>query len=53
MQKHNAPLKRQSAEKKIGCRHLNDDESNAPAIGVPSSQKFSEKFGRNGKSHTN
>ena len=35
MQRHNVPLKTQSPEKRIGRHHINDDESNAPAIGVP------------------
>ena len=55
MQKHIAPLKTQIPAKRLERHHINDDESNAPAIGVPNSSNFfSEKSGRNNKViHTN
>ena len=41
MKKHNAPPETHIPEKKLGRHHINDDVSNAPAIGVPnSSNKF-------------
>lgn len=50
MQKHNVPLKTHIPAKKLGRHHINDDVSNAPAIGNPNSSNFaSEKFGKNGK----
>jgi len=35
MQKHNVPTKTHIPAKKLGRHHINDDVSNAPAIGVP------------------
>jgi hypothetical protein len=51
MQKHNVPAKTHIPAKKLGRHHINDDVSNAPAIGNPNSSNFfvSEKFGKNGK----
>jgi len=35
MQKHNVPAKTHIPAKKLGRHHINDDVSNAPAIGNP------------------
>jgi len=35
MQKHIVPLKTQNPAKRLDRHHINDDESNSPAIGIP------------------
>lgn len=40
VQKHIKPPREQNPEKRIGRHHINDLDSNAPAIGVPSSFKI-------------
>ena len=41
MQKHKTPLETQIPEKRLGRHHINDDVSNAPAIGVPNNSNSS------------
>ena len=43
IQKHNAPPKTDIPAKKLGRHHINDDVSNAPAIGVPNNSNFVSK----------
>ena len=53
MQKHNVPLKTHIPAKKLGRHHINDDVSNAPAMGNPNSSNLVREVRKEGQSHTN